>query len=613
MSQRIGWYTLVLVCVGTLILPSVTAARPLTQAAHQPVAVSEPPQITYGQTPQPQLIDPSAVPTVRSADHGGVRLAFHPRDLPQFQHAKQRAQSGIPEERPSLQVTTFNQPSPITQNVQGQAEQVLANFPVMTYEQQVAAFGSDQEVWPPDTQMAAGPTYLIEMVNNTRTVWSKSGAIVALSDLKAFFGLPAGYHFSDPRVLYDSISGRFFASGLSFDAFYDSQVYVAVSTSSDPTGSWYIYTVESNTSGILYDQPKIGVNSDKVVVSWNDYGNSGATFTGQETWILQKSNMLVGGYAQLAGYGPDLLRFDVVPSQSLTATSTEYLVYNNADPYTLENQGYPTLGVVAITGTPAQGNVAWTESDPSMAPTSMPPGALQPGGGPLIDTGDDRLLSATWQNGVLWTGGNDGCVPLGDSFLRSCLRLIQVSTSGASPTILQNFDVASLGSYLFYPAVTLDAAGDAFVALSISSASLDATAATTVQPIGAAANSIGNLLTFRQGIGIYDDCGSNCMSSPNNNRWGDYSAAAPDPMNSSAVWVTGEYAASSADAYDWGTGVAEVMMQSVPSPTLTVTQTPTATATSTPTATATATPSPSPTPVRVYLPLVAEDSQLSGW
>jgi hypothetical protein len=488
----------------------------------------------------------------------------------------------------SLQITAVEQSA-------SSVEQLITSFPIMSRDQQVAQIGLDQGVTPPDTQIAAGSQYILEMVNNSISVWTRSSSLVKEGDLNAFFLVPPGYSFGDPRVLYDAASAQWFASGFAHDASNNSQCYVAVSQTSDPTGAWFVYTIESNTLGLLYDQPKLGISSDKVVISWNDYSAAGTLYSGEETWVLQKASMLTGSTTATSRFGPDITRFSIVPSQSLTATSTEYLVYNNSDPFLEENLGYPTLGVVAITGTPAQLNVTWTETDPSIGGTSIPPSAVQPAPGPPIETDDDRLLSAAWQNGILWTVGNTSCELTGDSAFRSCLRLIQVSTSTVSPTILQNDNVSAIGDYLFYPAVSFDTAGNAYFAFTQSSAGLYPTAMTSAQQLGVP-NSIGTSLAIGSGLGIYD-----CSLCPlGQNRWGDYSAVAPDPANPANVWVAAEYSASTTDTLDWGTAAGEVSFASTSTPTATSTATPTPTYTPSPTAT------PTPPP-RAFLPVIEAD------
>jgi len=492
-----------------------------------------------GEIGPPRVTSAAQSPSPVVARYSGVPSPFIPRDPVAFQEAKLAANAGHLSSRALVRTNSL---------APGIADAEFS-FPVMSYEGQVAAFGLDQETLPPDTQLAAGPSYLLEVVNRSGSIWTKGGQLVSDFDLGSFFQVPAPYSFGDPRVLFDSASERWFVSGFAFDHYNDSQVYIAVSATANPTGAWSFYTVASNTSGILYDQPKIGLSDDKVAISWNSFG----TFSGSETMILQKADMLAGSDVAFKSFGPDTSRFDVVPAQSLSSSSTEYLVYNNSD---RSNLGDPTLGVVAISGTPGNGDVTWNESDPPILATSVPPNAVQPSG-PAIVTNDDRLLSAVWQNGILWTSGNDMCVPAADTTDRSCLRLIQVSTASASPTILQDFDVGWTDGYLFYPAVTLDGNGDAAFSFSMASSSTWASAAMADQYSDEPASSVQGPFPVQPGLGSF---AFNCLPNYSINRWGDYSAAAPDPGNPSDVWVTGEYAASSTDRCDWGTATAEVTL-----------------------------------------------------
>ena len=319
-------------------------------------------------------------------------------------------------------------------------------------------FGLDQFDEPPDTQLAAGPGHLVETLNDTITVWSKTGVLLDEGDLNTFFPVPVGYRISDPRVLYDAPSGRWLVSSMSFDSASGGQVYVAMSATSDPTGVWAIYTIASNTSGLLYDQPKLGVSDDKIVVSWNTF--VGASFTGSQTAVIEKSDLLVPTTARTVVTALDVTRFSPVPAQALTSTPVAYVVYHN--PATA------SVGVITISGTPALSDVTASEVDPGITPTAQPPSADQPGLPASVDTGDDRFTNAVWQNGTLWTGGDDACIPSGDAVVRPCVRLVDVSTAG-TPTVTQSFDVGTRGAGDFYGAPGIDALGNLHVVYSSSS------------------------------------------------------------------------------------------------------------------------------------------------
>jgi hypothetical protein len=605
--MRMGIALRMAVILAALAAQVPALAATFSESPGIPTAASPASTGQYGYVTLSAVVDVSNLPAPSPTTHPNVVKPFLVRDSAALATEKQGAEVGTLAARPTLKVVTANKTQAVAST---QSEQMITNFPVMDLTTQYTQIGQDQGLEPPDTQLAAGPDYLVEMVNASGSVWTKSGSRVLKFDLNSFFPVPSGYSFTDPRILYDAPSGRWFASGLSFAGSgasqNDSQVYVAVSATSDPTGSWSTYVVAQNTQHILYDQPKIGVSDDKIVISANDFTGQSPSYSGVQTWVLQKSDLLAGSQSiAIWDSGLDASKFNLVPSQSLSPTTAEYVVYNASG----------SVGVIAITGTPAQQTVVMNSPTLlAISPTSAPPPAAQPGTG-TIDTGDDRFLSAVWQNGILWTGGNDACQPTGDTQNRSCLRLDQVSTAGASPALLQDFDVGVSQAYLYYPAVSLDGDGNAFFSFSESSSTQYASTATTALTASAPYTALGSILIVQAGIGSYGG-----------SRWGDYSAAATDPTNPLYVWVTAEYAEDT-NSY-WGTGTAEVTLSPPDTPTstpiitdtptatdtptvtststitLTATDTPTNTATPTSTNTPTATITPTATPIRIFLPIV---------
>jgi len=111
----------------------------------------------------------------------------------------------------------------------------------------------------------------------------------------------------------------------------------------------------------------------------------------------------------------------------------------------------------------------------------------------------------------------------------------------------------------YYPAVSLDSPGDLFVAYSASSPALDPGAYAVISP----ATSVGSFsapVTIAAGRAPYDGTGGGQFVP----RWGDYSAAAPDPSVPGNVWVAGEYAPADAASGDWGTAAAQLSLTAPP-------------------------------------------------
>ena len=404
-----------------------------------------------------------------------------------------------------------------------------AAFATTGEDDQVALFGSDQNLEPPDTMLAAGPTSLLQTINSTAAIWSKTGTRSALVDLNRVLPVPAGWSFSDPRILYDVPSGRFIFAGLAFSPNLSSVVFVGISKTSDPAGGFFFYSLAQTSNGELHDQPKIGVSDDKVVVAWNDFccGALLPLFIGAETWVLEKSTLLTGAPTPYVGTGPNLGQSSPVPAQSLTSTTTEYVAFNRGG----------STGVVAITGTPAANNVTFTQTNVTMPATSTPPKAQQPGG--TIETNDDRFLSAVWRNGVLSVTGNTGCTPSGSPSVRACLRLVQVSTAG-TPSLISASDLGGSGSDAYYPAVVTDSAGDVLISFTVSGSTRYPAAAIGEVRSGVVA-----------GVGIFQ-AGEVKYGGT---RWGDYSAISIDPTTS-LVWAAAEYSEAGTTGHDWGTAAA---------------------------------------------------------
>jgi hypothetical protein len=120
---------------------------------------------------------------------------------------------------------------------------------------------------PPDTEGDVGPNHYMQWGNQHFAIYTKAGAQVgttqpgnALWVGNANAPVCAANNDGDPIVLYDQYSGRWLASQFALPNYPSGPFYqcVAVSTSSDPSGTWcgYEYNVSANK---LNDYPKFGV------------------------------------------------------------------------------------------------------------------------------------------------------------------------------------------------------------------------------------------------------------------------------------------------------------------------------------------------------------------
>jgi hypothetical protein len=91
---------------------------------------------------------------------------------------------------------------------------------------------------PFDPSGAAGPNHYIQMINgDTYEIWTKTGTSLGAGTISALW--PSGKGDGDPIVLYDKAADRWFMS--QFGGSGDNGIYIAISQTADPTGSWYTY------------------------------------------------------------------------------------------------------------------------------------------------------------------------------------------------------------------------------------------------------------------------------------------------------------------------------------------------------------------------------------
>jgi hypothetical protein len=412
---------------------------------------------------------------------------------------------------------------------------------------------------PPDTQVAAGPEYLLEMVNLTGRIYDKTGNTKQTFSLYNFFDVSTSDGLTDPRVVYDPDSGRWFAVTATYSPSSAAGWNLAVSDGDDPTGTWQLYAIP--TVGNYPDFPKIGVNSDKVVLTGDAF--SGNTYLGTEFVVLSKANLLTGSAVYNFYSAPQGL-YAIEPAIHLAATTGG--TSNSPDDFfmaAVTDTSASSVRVWTITGDPASGNTDVVTHDVPISLLATPPNAAQPGTHKTIVTNDNALLDAVFRDGSpygsLWVSANDACTPPGDGTIRSCLRLIDVpigqstdlvedGVPGAAPAY--DFDVSAAGMYYYYPAIRTDNSGKLVSAFSGSSSTQYASVYTlTFDPENDNPDTIAASLVHA-GNAAYRQC----------SRWGDYSGTGLDPV-SGVVWGAGEYATATCRfsvCSEWGTWIAGV-------------------------------------------------------
>ncbi|HEY0367084.1 MAG TPA: hypothetical protein VGC73_11470, partial [Pyrinomonadaceae bacterium] len=164
-------------------------------------------------------------------------------------------------------------------------------------------------VAPPDTTGDVGPSHYVQWVNLRFSVYNltrDAGNNITAFNLasgfpkqgnvlwQGFGGRCQSDNDGDPIVQYDQLADRWVLTQFAVSATPYTQC-VAVSTTSDPTGTYARYSFSYSRD--FNDYPKMGVWPDAYYITYNMFRN-GASFTGNRVCALERDKMLIGAAAR---------------------------------------------------------------------------------------------------------------------------------------------------------------------------------------------------------------------------------------------------------------------------------------------------------------------------
>ncbi len=137
---------------------------------------------------------------------------------------------------------------------------------------------------PADPCVDVGPNHVVQMINGGSgsyiQVYDKTGSpIGGQVYFDNFMSMPGGA--GDPIVLYDERADRWLLSEFSQTG---NNMHVAISTTPDPTGTYYTYTFNAPS---FPDYPKYSIWKDSYLIATNETGASGV-------YALDRTSLLAG-------------------------------------------------------------------------------------------------------------------------------------------------------------------------------------------------------------------------------------------------------------------------------------------------------------------------------
>ena len=458
------------------------------------------------------------------------------------------------------------------------------------------------DVEPSDQGLCASPTNTVELNNVVIKVFKGGGLNpVTTAPLESLFGTPEIFggtdgSFSvqgDPRCFYDSSTSRWYASQLWLDLNNATPqgwagTWLAVSTTSDPTGKWNVYFVPDLSNQNLIagcnndaatnptanpcfgDQPLLGVDGSSVQISTNEYSIFGNAPNGQDNYyFLSKSRLdsgaksvpvwwnAIGATVSSPGAAP---WYSVAPAQSPDGL---YSVTNGGTSYALSsldfsNAGDQRIAEWAFTNTSAvdtaSGTIHIYEVTLASGQYGMPPLAAQKTGptplgdywnvlngaksnnpvpqGPIA-TNDDRMSTAAFDPstgalvGALNTGVNQ--ITGGSTRPFAGVAYFEVTPtlgiSGLETSPVSTGYISPLGADAYFPAAAIAPNGKGVIAYGMSGVGYYPSTAYSTVAAGDAVSSTVHIAAL--GVGPQDGFTEyqGHGTSSFRPRWGDYSAA----------------------------------------------------------------------------------------
>ena len=265
---------------------------------------------------------------------------------------------------------------------------------------------------PPDPWVAVSATHVVQMVNQSTRITTRTGASPVQLTNRAFFDVAAwssSAFAADPRVLYDPSRDRWVAT-LFAGTCSGGALFIAISDTGDPTGTWQRHYL--GFPGRWPDFPTLGYSSALVAVGVNEFdircGSGGSnivgTYRGASLHVFDWADLVDGGGSPTASStAPDPAAFTFVPATGLSAGDAIHAVVALDD----GSASRADLAYASISG--SVGDDSLVVAAPvslttlPLAKLQQPPTPVDAGGliGVQRNALDLRPTDAVWRNGRL--------------------------------------------------------------------------------------------------------------------------------------------------------------------------------------------------------------------
>jgi hypothetical protein len=419
-------------------------------------------------------------------------------------------------------------------------------------------------VSPPDTDGAAGPTSFVEFLNNLYQVYDKSGTLLQSSRLPDFWS-EAGATLSglpiDPRILYDPVSERWFATS-GDNPFLPNEILVAVSNTSDPTQGWHGFAIPSDPTGQTWaDFPMLGIDQDGVFITANMYLVNTPTFVSEEIISIPKSDLLQAA--------PTVANATVIANVSPTDTGLyphPVVAYQTSGSEPLLSAGTSfgfsnSLNISSIDTPTTNPSLNFADRLVGIVPEPDAATATQKGTNVLLDLRPSSQFSSSV---VLQDGRLFAVQGIQQNGL-AALRWFVIGDPLNSPTVLDSGIINPPNLNVYDGSIAVNGQGDVVIGFTGSGPNDYPSAFAVEGSLAGDALTLSDPILLKAGDGPYLGTDAEQGSGATLVRWGDYSATTVDPSDPSHFWTTQEWAAADPTLTTvWATQITELVFAPPP-------------------------------------------------
>ncbi|HYW73271.1 MAG TPA: hypothetical protein VE961_19780 [Pyrinomonadaceae bacterium] len=456
---------------------------------------------------------------------------------------------------------------------------------------------------PPDTTGAVGDTQFVQWVNDSFAVFDKNtgnalvGPILGNQLFKPLGGHCASDNDGDPVVVFDKFAKRWVLAQFAVSSGFSQ--CVAVSTTSDATGTYHLYEFSYPA---FDDYPKMSVWSDGYYVTFNMF-NSQNKPTGSRVCAYDRAKMLSGQMANQQCFQLSPSFFGLLPADVDGATSALADASGNPNGPAAPPAGSPNY-VLSLGSDNASLNlwkfhVDWNKPSKSTFGTGAShnpnatiavtpytlacngsgencvpqPGAQNP---EKLDTLGERLMFRLAyrrfadHESLLASHSVD----TGPPNPRTGMRWYELRNLTASaPTVFQQSTYAPDQNHRWMSSIAMDRSGNLAAGYDISSTTVFPGIRYSSRGASDPPNALGTEVILQNGSGTQrclqpnGQCDCPVVDDNNNivfengkqkcdtlTRWGDYSTLSLDPTDDCVFWYTAEYGQETG-AYKWHTRI----------------------------------------------------------